>query len=83
MTGVTVHVKLTCIRDLPSWGVVADADGVSVDLAEDLQVTIALDLTSLLGAIKSIDEPIEVQLECVSDACPSLRLHKIGLGQGL
>ena len=47
------------------------------------EVTMALDLTSLLGAVKSVDEPIEVQLECVSDACPSLRLHKISLGQGL
>jgi hypothetical protein len=44
------------------------------------EVSIALDLTSLLGAIQPVDEPIEVQLECVSDACPSLRLHKISLG---
>jgi hypothetical protein len=47
------------------------------------EVMIVLDLTSFLGAIKSVDEPIEVQLECVSDVCPSLRLHKISLGQGL
>jgi hypothetical protein len=42
------------------------------------EVTIALDLASFL-ALQPLDEPIEVQLACVSDACPSLRLHKIGL----
>lgn len=44
------------------------------------EVTIALDLASLLGALNPLDEPIEVQLECVSDTCPSLRLHRISLG---
>jgi hypothetical protein len=44
------------------------------------EVTIAVDLTPLLDALKPPNEPIEVQLECVSDACPSLRLHRIGLG---
>lgn len=44
------------------------------------EVTIALDLASLLGALNPLDEPIEVQLECFSDTCPSLRLHRISLG---
>jgi hypothetical protein len=44
------------------------------------EVTIALDLMSFLAGVKPLDELIEVQLACLSDACPSLRLHKISLG---
>ncbi len=44
------------------------------------EVTIALDLSSFLNAAQHLEEPVEVQLECVSDACPSLRLHRISLG---
>jgi GDSL-like lipase/acylhydrolase family protein len=44
------------------------------------EVAIALDLRSFLNAVQHLEEPVEVQLECVSDACPSLRLHRISLG---
>ena len=44
------------------------------------EVTIALDLSSFLNAAQHLEESVEVQFECVSDACPSLRLHRISLG---
>jgi hypothetical protein len=61
--------------------VFADERSVARDVVlKPGEVTITLDLLSFLAAVKPVDEPIEVQLECVNDACPSLRLHKISLG---
>ena len=51
-------------------------------VAKPGEVTIVIDLSPLLGAIRPLDDLIEVQLECVSEGCPSLRLPRIGVAQG-
>jgi len=40
---------------------------------------IDVDLKPLFAAIEGSRDPIELQMECVSTACPSLRLHAISL----
>jgi hypothetical protein len=89
-----VVLPVTLGKSLVITGTLAGKDDMKVRLtvfAEDRsvvrdvvlkpgEVTIALDLKSFLAAVTPLDELIEVQLECVSDACPSLRLHRISLG---
>ena len=40
---------------------------------------IDLDLKPLSAAIEASSDPIELQMECVSATCPSLRLHTIAV----
>jgi hypothetical protein len=43
------------------------------------EVAIRLDLTPLADTIANLSDPMELQLECVGDSCPPLRLHTISV----
>jgi hypothetical protein len=45
-------------------------------------VSIHLDLTPLADTLSNPGYPMELQLECVGDLCPPLRLHRISVDSG-
>jgi GDSL-like Lipase/Acylhydrolase family len=46
------------------------------------EVAIRLDLTPLADTIANLGDPMELQLQCIGDSCPPMRLHRISVDRG-